>query len=291
MDIRYREAREQDLHEITDVLLMTLGDLYERFSSSTPIPPRDAVELAYGHLMDTGTFRVAEVDGRMVSIGAAVVRDDLWYLSSFWTLPEYQRQKIGGPLLDQVWEFGKKAGARTFFTWSSVDPAAMSAYMKRGMLPGYQILGFRGMPGKIPPKPSGYEAGSLEKSVAMRLDEVVRGTTREADHSFWLGRGGAHGRAVRRGGNVVGYYYVSKAGMGPVAWDDPRQARPMLTLALHDALENNGNEVTIAIPGVNHEALRFALESGLQLTGHAHLLTTSPFGRMEQYIPSGPSLF
>jgi hypothetical protein len=43
--------------------------------------------------------------------------------------------------------------------------------------------------------------------------------------------------------------------------------------------------------GINHAGIHFALQTGLRLTGYAHLLTSAPFGRMEQYIPSGPSLF
>jgi hypothetical protein len=45
------------------------------------------------------------------------------------------------------------------------------------------------------------------------------------------------------------------------------------------------------IPGINHIAIRFALQAGLRLAAYSHLLTTAPFGRMEQYLPSGPSLF
>jgi hypothetical protein len=42
---------------------------------------------------------------------------------------------------------------------------------------------------------------------------------------------------------------------------------------------------------MNHAALRFALDSGLRLTGFNHLLISAPFAHLEQYIPSGPSLF
>ncbi len=53
----------------------------------------------------------------------------------------------------------------------------------------------------------------------------------------------------------------------------------------------DGREVRLMIPGVNHDALRFAFASGLRLAGYSHLLTSAPFGRMEQYLSSGPSLF
>ena len=34
-----------------------------------------------------------------------------------------------------------------------------------------------------------------------------------------------------------------------------------------------------------------ALAAGLRFANHSHFLTTSPFGAMERYLPSGPSLF
>ena len=290
-DVLYRTGRIEDLPTIADVLLTALKDMYARHGVSNPIPPKPDIEEAYGHLMRTGTFRVAEKDGRIVSISSAIVRDGLWYLSAFWTLPELQRQRIGGPLLDQVWEYGVKAGAGTFFTWSSIDLTAMASYMKRGMLPGYQILGFRGTPLNVPPEPSGYDARTLERHVAMALDKTVRGTSREADHAYWLGKGDVSGKAVQRGDDIVGYYYITKAGVGPVSWSDPRDAEPILALAFREAIENNGGEIFLAVPGTNHGAVRFAFGTGLRLSGYAHLLTTGPFGRLEQYIASGPSLF
>jgi hypothetical protein len=40
----------------------------------------------------------------------------------------------------------------------------------------------------------------------------------------------------------------------------------------------------------NRLALSFAFESGLRLTGFAHFLTTSTFGRMGRYLPLAPLL-
>ena len=81
-------------------------------------PPRAPVEKYYDHIRRTGIFRVAEVDGRLAAICHAVVRDALWFLSAFWTLPQLQGQKIGSPLLRQVWDQGTQAGAQKFLDWT-----------------------------------------------------------------------------------------------------------------------------------------------------------------------------
>jgi hypothetical protein len=75
-----------------------------------------------------------------------------------------------------------------------------------------------------------------------------------------------------------------------VAWNKPQDGEPVLALACQEATAI-APQIRIAVPGVNHSALRFAFASGLRLTSFAHFLTTAPFGRMESYLPSGPSLY
>ncbi len=246
--------------------------------------------VGYEHVRSTGIFHVAELEGRIVAIAGAIVRDRLWYLSAFWTWPHLQRRGIGMPLLRRVWDAGHEAGATIFFTWSSVDSAAMASYMKLGMVPGYPILLFEGAPRKLPRVASAYEIEALEKSHAMDLDQELRGTRRPADHELWLDRLGLQGRQVLRGGEVVGYYYLGKGNIGPVAWNKPGDGESVLALACQEATSMTP-QIRLAVPGINHSALRFALDSGLRLTSFAHFLTTAPFGRMEGYLPSGPSLF
>jgi hypothetical protein len=98
------------------------------------------------------------------------------------------------------------------------------------------------------------------------------------------------GRQVQRNGKVIGYYCRSRGAIGPTAWRDPRAAEAVVALACHEAVHMSP-EIRLAVPGVNHSSLRFAFDSGLRLTSFAHFLTTAPFGQLEQYLPSGPSLF
>jgi hypothetical protein len=59
---------------------------------------------------------------------------------------------------------------------------------------------------------------------------------------------------------------------------------------MHEA-EASASEVKIVVPGMNRVALESRSRMGLRLVRNSHLLWTEPFGRMEQYIPSGPLLF
>ena len=98
------------------------------------------------------------------------------------------------------------------------------------------------------------------------------------------------GRQIRRGESVVGYFYFKGEAIGPAAWLEPGAATALLTLACREA-STESETISLRVPGVNHDAIRFALQSGLRYKYFAHLLTTAPFGRMQQYLASGPTLF
>jgi hypothetical protein len=292
-NIIYRAAREEELPATLDLFLEAVDHLFRRHNLQTPLPPRAAIEASYRHIYRTGIFRVAEMDGRLVAIGHAIVRDALWFLSGFWARPEMVAGGVGGRLLREVWQEGAAAGAQKFFVWSSMDLTAIASYLKIGMLPGYQVFTFAGQPdaaGNAPSAPAGYTVEPLTLATACDIDAEVRETRREADHRFWLSEAGLEGRQVRRGGRLVGYYYFKGEAFGPAAWTEAEGAEALLTLGCREAAAQS-DIVSLRVPGINHDAIRFALRRGLRLTAAAHLFTSAPIGRMERYLASGPSLF
>ncbi|HEY6186716.1 MAG TPA: GNAT family N-acetyltransferase [Pyrinomonadaceae bacterium] len=291
MEVKYRPVHETEIDETVGIFLTAVADMYRRHGINTPAPERSVIETYYRHTFETGIYYVAEVDGRLAAVCHAVVRDRLWFLSGFWMLPEFQRQKIGGRLLRLVRDEGERAGAHTFFTWSSVDTTAMAGYMKIGMLPGYQILTFGGpLQRELTEQRAGYEAQPLEIANAIDMDRQVRATGREVDHRFWLAQPTFQGRQLTSGGRIAGYYYINRGVIGPAAWAHPNDGEALLEAACREAALD-ASQVRLMIPGVNHTAIRFALNSGLRLVAYSHLLTSAPFGLMEQYLSSGPSLF
>ena len=248
----------------------------------------DDEESGYQFVDRTGIFRVASLEGRLVALACAIMRDDEWFLSGFWTSDDARQQGIGGPLVRQVWDEGVRRGARRQFVWSSIDPTAIATYLKLGMLPGSQLFAFSGAPlAEVPP---GSETAPLTPDAASRIDRQIRGVPRVVDHEWWRSRSGVVGRAVTKQGTPAGYYYVDRGSIGPAAWLAPEDGRAVLSHALRDA-SSAAEEVKIVVPGMNHVGIETVLASGLRLFRNSHLLWTEPFGRMEQYIPSGPLLF
>lgn len=242
----------------------------------------------YAYVARSGIFRVAAAGERLVSLACAIVRDDVWFLSGFWTDPSVQRLGIGGPLLREVWAEGQRRGARKFYVWASIDLTALASYMKMGMLPGTQLFAFSGAP-RARTTPSLATEPLVPDAVA-ELDRLLVGVRRDGDHRYWLDREGARARVVRDGRDVAGYYYVHDGTVGPVGWARDDLGEAVLSLAVADAARD-GKDVQLTAPGSNHIAVRFALASGLRLIRTSHLLWTEPVGAMQRYVPSGPLLF
>ena len=286
--LRTREAREDDVDRALDLFIATLHDMLTRNGIVPGEHDRDEWRYSYPHVFRTGIFRVAEEGDDLVAICHAIVRGPLWFLSGFWTRADRQRSGIGGRLLREVWEEGRARGASTFFTWSSIDLTAMASYLRRGMLPGYQILSFVGEARAA--TATEIDAAPLTTEIASALDRDVIGTPREVDHAFLLGEPGRVGRAIVRDDHVVGYHYVRAGTIGPAAWRSTADAEPVLRSALAEARAQSPI-VRLRALGANHDAIRFALAQGLRLAGYSHLLTTAPFGHLDRYAPSGPTLF
>lgn len=288
-EIVHRPATESDIGDAAELFLASVTDLATRHGLATPAYSAASIDPVYRHILRTGIFEVAELEGRIVAIAHAIVRDHLWFLSGFWAAPGLQRKGLGGPLLARVRAEGERRGATLAFTWSSVDLTAMATYMLLGLLPGYPILTFAGAPSAPPPRAAAYEDAPLTLATAADIDADVRATRRELDHTFWLAAPEA-ARVVLRGGRPVGYFYATRGLIGPAAWTDEAHGEAVLAAAIH-AAQSQAEQIRLAIPGINHTAVRLALSSGLKLIAFSHLLCTAEPGKMARYIPSGPSLF
>jgi len=288
-ETHYRPARRDELDEITDLYMAAVSDMFRRNNVAIAVPPREGMRQGYAHILDTGIFYVAEADGRLTGISCGIVRGDIWFLSAFWVLPELRLQGIGRPLLHRVWEAGQQAGATTFCVWSSLETTAMAMYMRLGMLPGFQLLRFEGAYKLLPSVPADCVIEPLEPSIAEVFDLQMRGAMRPQDHAHWAASG-MQGWQVQRRGRVAGYFYQRNGNLGPAAWAEAGDGDAVLACAFRAAAETS-SEIRFFTPGINHAAVRTALDAGLRLMGYSHFLTTAPIGKLEQYLPSGPLLF
>jgi len=288
--IVYRPLRREEIPEAAELFIVAVSELARRHGLQPAAWLQPAVETLYAHLFETGIFHVAQDGERMVGICCGVVREQIWFLSMFWVLPDQRVSGLGRPLLEQVTAEARARGAETLCTWSSIDFVAVASYLRLGMMPAGPVLTFSGECTNEPAAPHGVEVRELAPEVASALDAVVRGTPRPLDHAFFRAREG-NAAQLERDGKPIGYFYASQGVVGPAAWLEPEDAPLVLAAAIREARRQQPSKVRLMIPGVNHAALAAALAAGLKLSGAAHFMTSGPFGRLEQYLPSGPGLF
>lgn len=289
----YRAGTGEDVEAAVDVFLESLTDLYRRIGAAPPAFPRDGVVTVYDHIRRTGVLEVADVDGELVSIACGIVRGPVWFMSGFWTRPAWQGRGIGGALLDRADDAARRRGATVLSTWSSLDLGAFAMYLRRGMLPGFPTITVAGPVAAGAEIPAGVEALPLSIEVAVDIDRSAAFPDRAVDHAFWLeGAGGHRGWEVRHDGRTVGYVQVDGERVGPAAWldDDPAVAAAVLGVGIAAVARDSGH-ARLSIPGVNHDALRYAFDLGLRVASWGTFLTTEPFGDLRRYVTSGPLLF
>jgi len=285
-----RSLRREEVPTAADVFLVSLAELARTYGLPAPVSyTRASVVPVYEHLFETGIFEVAELDGKIVGIAAATVRDAIWFLAMFWVLPEHKSKGIGRPLLDKVRRLGDERGASVRCVWSSVDFTAIASYLKLGMMPGGPIFSFAGPLVTPPDVPSAARLSELDSAQAIAIDRVVRGVPREQDHAFFRARGTAAFQ-LEIGRCVAGYFYVRDGVIGPAAWLDPTSGDALLSHALQQA-STQASEVKMVALGVNQTAIRHALAGGLRLVTASHFLSSAAFGKLDCYLPSGPALF
>jgi GNAT superfamily N-acetyltransferase len=286
----YRRARREEIPAAADVFIVSVTELAK--SRGLPAPTgynRASVEPSYEHLLESGIFELAEVDGTIVGLAAAIVRGPIWFLAMFWVLPEFKLRGIGKPLLERVRRLGEAQGATIFCTWSSIDFAAVGMYLKEGMLPGGPIFTFAGPVLHAPSAHSELQVSPLDVSQASAIDHIVRGTPRAEDHAFWRARN-VPGFQVELNGRTVGYFYVENGVIGPAAWLREEDGPLLMSSALAQA-QAQAAEVKWITLGENETAIRAANAAGLRLISASHWLRSEEFGKLDQYLPSGPALF
>ncbi len=308
MPVSIRAATREDVAASFDLFVETLYDLRQRFSLVGQ--PIDKVEWTRGsnHILDTGIFFVAVDDQKIVGICNGVVRDRLWFLTSFWVDPKCQGQGFGTKLINKVWEAATDSGADNFFVWSSIDIRAMAQYLRLGMLPGYQILTYKISLEDLPTSVddiredlhhrgilqhdnrTGYRAEPLTAAVAAAIDAHIRGTGREIDHRYLMVPSTTQPFAVLHNEKPVGYFYLQEAAVGPAAWLNEEHGAAVLSMAIA-MKRSQANSLVFMVPGCNRLALKAVIAMNGRMVSTSHFLTAQPFGKLECYLPAGPLLY
>jgi GNAT superfamily N-acetyltransferase len=305
--IAYRRAGADDLVACAGIWRDSINDYTRRLNQ--PDIPDDlaAILRLYGHLLatDPDGFVVAEraVDGgppAVVAFAASVRREELWFLSMLFVLPEVQAAGLGRALLAEVLP---SPGTALATCTDSAQPISNALYASLGMAPRMPLVRLVGLPerdGHLPPLPGGISAvpfGELDGPAAAHLDDELTALDRATagfehlqDHGMIRAEGRTGVLFVDGGGRAVGYGYASEAGrVGPVAVLDPG----LLTSAIGHLVRTVVPRGAFGIwtPGAAGEAMTALLRSGFRMDGFPCLVCWDrPVADFSRYVPISPGL-
>lgn len=271
---------DDDLDTLVDVQNAAFTDLDVRLGLPVEELTDEARRRAAGrvaHLQRTDPERafVAEVDGALVGLALALLRDGMWFLSLLVVAPEHHGRGVGRALLDAA------LATSTDRSWilATQEPAALRRYQRAGFAlhPSYTAKGTldRG----LLPAVNGVRDGSWDRDLE-RADEVVR-RLRGARMTPDLGY-----LATRPGRLLVsdeGFAVLAPKGVALLGATSEAIARSLLWAALAEA----AGPVEVDWLAANQQwAIDVCLDARLSLHGGASLaLRGQP--TMAPYLPSG----
>jgi GNAT superfamily N-acetyltransferase len=269
--VQYRQATDRDLEAEWMVFNRAQGGLYRAHGFARSDTPLDRFTAPHRHILahDEPRCFVALLEDKVVAFVAAIVRDDMWYLSALFVDPDFQGRGIGNELLHLAADGWP---ARRLTITDAIQPISNALYARMGMLPSTPILVMGGSPTVHPSNE--LEPADPSQGELAALDAAAYGFDRKVDHAYWASQ--ADATLWRRDGEPVAYSYVSAQGsLGPlVGRDDVAAAQ-----ALRAELERLG-QVTLEIPGSAAALVEVAFAAGLRIVNPPGLLLHSRPARL-----------
>jgi ribosomal protein S18 acetylase RimI-like enzyme len=225
-----------------------------------------------------GAF-VAELDGRVIGVAEAIVRERVWCLSMLGVLPGLQRSGAGRALMQRAAEH--RRGSDAALIVSSNDPGALRLYADAGFAMHPTLEADGDVDRRRLPRQNGAvrEAGGDDVEALAALTRGVRGAPYTPELRFALGQGGRLLRAGERGFAVL----TAAGQLWTLVARDDETASALLWSALAEA--HAGARVRW-ITGSQQWAIEVAARARLRLTAYGALCVRGAPGPLAPFLPS-----
>lgn len=235
-----------------------------------------AQAVQWAALSDLDACFVAEVDGEVVAMTMALVREGMWFLSLLMVLPDHQGVGHGARLLEQVLA---TATDRCSIT-STQDPAALRRYRRAGFTlhPAFQAKG--PLDRSLLPATPGVREGSYDADADLveELLRQVRGAALGPDLPY------LRSRPMRfLVADDAAVAFLRPDGVASVVGAHPDAAARVLTAALAECTEDPHVSWLTAD---QQWAVEVCLDLRLPLTGGASICLRGQ-APMTPYLPNG----
>lgn len=245
----------------------------------------------YTLITDRGGAFVAVLDGEIVGVAEAMVRERLWVLSLLAVDPSRQSAGAGSALLQAALSYrgntsaGNDSVVDAALIVASDDPRALRLYRQAGfeLRPTFDARGVLDAVGLGEPDPDIAVTGIDELESLAQLTREVRGAPLTGELAYALERGATIFRLTERGFVVA----MPANGIWSLVARDEEAARRLLRRGLLHAAGPDPIRVRW-ITESQRWALALARELGMELTPNGALCVRGERGTLGPFLPSGP---
>ena len=232
----------------------------------------------------------AKGSGELVGYARSMERGGLFELSELFVRPGRQSAGVGRQLLERAFPTGR-GDVRLII--ATTDVRALSRYYRTGTVARFPIVTMSRAPRADAGHVNELEAvrATLQNLPALAaLERAVIEFDRGEAEMTWLVEQ-REGYLYRRAGEPVGFGFVGRSGVGPVAARDPAHQPAILDHIERRAEAIGLKEIGFEVPMVNGIAMRHLLGQGYRMDTFLTLLLSSrPFGQFDRFIGFGPPI-
>ena len=295
---KLRRGTPADARACNDLLWAAATDLGRRHGTRLEGSADDWwAQLAAVHRFLAGhaaEWWVAEApeDGELIGFARSIERGGLFELTELFVRPGRQSKGLGRQLIEHAFPLGR-GDVRSII--ATTDVRATARYYAADTVARFPYFTITGSPrsdtgrGDVTLEPIGTDAPAL--AAVTDIERAVLDHPRGTDELQWLAEA-RPGFLFRSRGESIGFAFVAKGAVGPVAAREPADLPAILGHVEALAADAGSEKLELEIPGVNAVAIRHLLGRGFHIDPWINLLMSNrPFGRFDRYIGFSPPIF
>jgi GNAT superfamily N-acetyltransferase len=296
--VSYRRATAADTRACHDLLWTSATDLGRRHGTELEGSSDDwwaGIEAVHAylasHAVEWWVAEIAEGD-QPIGYARSIERGGLFELTELFVRPGRQSKGVGRGLIERAFPVGR-GDVRSII--ATTDVRANARYYAADTVARFPYYTLTGSPradlaeGDLAVDAVGTDAAALR--AISEIERAVIEFPRDANELRWLAET-RPGHLFSRGGDQVGYAFVTKDGAGPIAALEPAFLPSILGHVEALAAAAGCERLELEVPGLNGTAIRHLLGRGFHIDPWINLLMSNrPFGQFDRYVGFSPPIF
>ena len=293
-----RRGTTADTRACHDLLWTSATDLGYRHGTELEGSSDDwwsGIEPVHGFLAEhAAEWWVAESPdhGEPIGYARSIERGGLFELTELFVRPGRQSKGIGRQLIEHAFPVGR-GEVRSII--ATTDVRATARYYAADTVARFPYFTLTGTAradaatGDLATDAVGTDADAL--AAVTEIERAVLDFPRGTDELRWLAET-RRGYLFARNGGPMGFAFVGKEAVGPIAALEPTDLPAILGHVERLAVATGSDRLELEVPGPNEVAIRHLLGRGFHIDPWINLLMSNrPLGRFDRFIGFSPPIF